>query len=146
MAQTAFVCLHQPRPSRCIPRRRSHARNLPVLCIPKKHQTFEPVLLLVGTHAGLPARLPALPQIPVELLSEKVWRDGWTVNRNMVSHCAVCGARPEEQPGRAGQLQPAHHIGAPDEAQYHQLGHLAGRLLCAVPEFSECSGRAFAIW
>lgn len=141
LAQTALVRSHQPGPPRCLPCLRPHASAVRFRPVPHQHHTLEPLVFLVGTNACLPARLPALSVVPMELLPEARRRGRRTEHRDLVPERSVRRARVTEQCHCDGKDGHGDCAGAADEVVDNLAGHLAGGFLRDIPERPERPGR-----
>lgn len=116
------------------------------MSLPQQCHVQQPLLLLVGAHTGISARLPTLGEDPLDVRAQTGRGVLRAEHVHLGRQCAVRCSPATQLPGEDGLFGHCCHLGAADEAFYHLSSMLAGRVLRLVPELLEWFGRAYEIW
>lgn len=149
LAEDMLLRMYEPRPApHAFERgqRRICASVVFHLSVSEEHHAWQPQLLLVGTHARLPAGLPSHTLDPLAVCVETPSRDILSQYFHLVGLGAVCGAVVAQLPLQNLLARPRQHRRAFDETLHRLIDHLASRLLRRFPIDPECSGRDYEIW
>lgn len=122
LAQDLFLRIYEPRPTPCPPQTRLRIlgpRLLLRLPISKKHNPQQPLLLLVGTHTSLPARLSPHLYHPLAIHCKAPRRSFEPQHIYLARFRSVCGPTSPQFSFQNGLPRPTFHPRTPNEAFHY---------------------------